>query len=130
MVLLQLQQLAMPIIPQHPASTSFLGFMLDRSSQPSARRALLQDPIFKLQCFKATADIVQVQTDAGMQEYRVPATHAQRDCASARLMRSKQRCKADEAALVAVLLNTPSGNEARTARCGSEWDKHRLDIGV
>lgn len=36
---------------------------------------------FSVEVNKATADIVQVQTDTGLQEYRVPANHRQRESA-------------------------------------------------
>ncbi|KAL1518797.1 hypothetical protein AB1Y20_003077 [Prymnesium parvum] len=73
------------------------------TSQPSRT-----PPGSHLLCFKATADIVQVQTDAGMQEYKVPATHAQRERAPDAI----EWRKADEAALQ-VLLNTPSRDGRR-----------------
>jgi len=60
------------------------------------------------ECCKATADVVQVQTDVGVQEYRVPATHMARERAPDAL----EWRRADEAALQ-VLLNTPSRDGRR-----------------
>ncbi|KAL1500080.1 hypothetical protein AB1Y20_012754 [Prymnesium parvum] len=60
------------------------------------------------ECYKATADVVQVQTDIGIQEYRVPATHLARERAPDAL----EWRRADEAALQ-VLLNTQSRDGRR-----------------